>query len=81
MSKKKDRAWFVCPQWAELSARQFATENEAARALGVHPRVLAKLGAGRPLAKSSLRRVLQRLANRHQAGTSVDELIVDTRSR
>jgi len=26
MSKKKDRAWFVCPQWTELVSRHYASE-------------------------------------------------------
>ena len=43
MSKKKDRAWFVCPQWAELVSSQYASDVDAARALKTEPKVLARL--------------------------------------
>jgi hypothetical protein len=33
MSKKKDRAWFVCQQWAELVSRHYPNDEIAARAL------------------------------------------------
>ena len=33
MSKKKDRGWFICPQWAELISRHYASDIEAGRAL------------------------------------------------
>ena len=37
MSKKKDRAWFVCRQWADLVSRHYASDLEAGRALKADP--------------------------------------------
>jgi hypothetical protein len=42
MSKKKDRGWFICPQWAELISRHYASDIEAGRALKADPKVLSK---------------------------------------
>ena len=42
MSKKKDRAWFVCRQWADLVSEHYASDTEASRALKVDPKVLTK---------------------------------------
>jgi hypothetical protein len=81
MSKKKDRAWFVCPQWADLVSRHYETDTEAASALKVDPKVLAKLRSGTPVAKSSLLKMLRRTAHRHDLGSPVADLVVDTRSR
>ena len=53
MSKKKDRSWFVCPQWAELVSGQYASDAEAARALKTDPKVLAKLRSRTPVARST----------------------------
>jgi hypothetical protein len=41
MSKKKDRGWFICPQWAELISRHYASDIEAGRALKADPKVLS----------------------------------------
>jgi hypothetical protein len=81
MSKKNDRAWFVCPQWTNLVAGLYADDIEAGRALNVNPRVLAKLRSQTPVAKSTLRAMLRRVAEQRGLGTAVDELVVDTRSR
>ena len=43
MSKKKDRAWFVCPQWADMMARHYANDAEAGQALKADPKVPATL--------------------------------------
>ena len=80
MSKKKDRAWFVCPQWPDLIDRHYPDDATAARALHADPKVLARLRQQTPVAKSTLLRMMQRLAGLHRLGVSVDALIVDTRS-
>ena len=79
MSKKKDRGWFICPQWAELISRHYASDIEAGRALKADPKVLSKLRSGTPVAKSTLLRMLRRYAGRHDLGSAVTELVVDTR--
>ena len=81
MSKKNDRAWFVCPQWAALVSGHYASDAEAARALKTDPKVLARLRSGTPVAKSTLLRLLQVLASRHDVGAPIAYLVVDTRSR
>jgi septal ring-binding cell division protein DamX len=81
MSKKKDRSWFVCPQWAELVSGHYASDAEAARALETDPKVLARLRLRTPVAKSTLLRILQAFANRHDVGLPIADLVIDTRSR
>ena len=81
MSKKKDRAWFVCPQWGEFVSQHYGSDTAAGRALNAHPRVLTKLRAGTPVPKSTVLRMLRRLASRHNLGTDLGDLVVDTRSR
>ena len=80
MSKKKDRAWFVCRQWADLVGQHYASDTEASRALKADPKVLAKLRSGTPVAKSTLLKMLRRYASRHDLGSAVADLVVDTRS-
>jgi hypothetical protein len=80
MSRKKDRAWFVCPQWAALVSSHYASDAEAGRALKMDPKLLAKLRAGTPIPKSNLLRSLQVLASRHDIGGPAADLVVDTRS-
>jgi hypothetical protein len=81
MSKKKDRAWFVCGQWADMVSPHYASDIEAGRALKADPKVMAKLRAGIPVPKSTLLRMLRRYANRHDLRSPVADLVVDTRSR
>lgn len=81
MSKKKDRAWFICPQWVELVSSHYADDDEAARALKTDPKVLARLRLRTPVAKSTLLRLLQAFANRHDVGSPIADLVIDTRSR
>lgn len=80
MSKKKDRAWFVCPQWAELVSQHYASDAEASLALKADPRVLTKLRAGTPVAKSTLLKMLHRYQSQHRLEATVTDLVVDTRS-
>jgi len=79
MSKKKDRAWFVCRQWGNLVSQHYASDIEASRALKADPKVLAKLRSGTPVAKSTLLKMLRRYAGRHDVGLAVADLVVDTR--
>ena len=81
MSKKKDRAWFVCPKWSDLVSEHYASDNEAGRALKAHPKVLAKLRAGTPVPKSTVLKMLRLYRSRHNLGTAPADLVVDTRSR
>ena len=81
MSKKQDRAWFVCPTWAHLVARHYASDAEASRALKTAPKVLAKLRARTPVPKSTVLHCLHALARQHDIGAPVTDLVVDTRSR
>jgi hypothetical protein len=81
MSQKKSRGWFVCPTWTDLVARYYGTDRDAARALDVDTKLLAKLRAGTPIAKSSVLRLLRRHGSRHDLGSPVADLVVDTRSR
>jgi len=79
MSKKKDRAWFVCRQWTDLVTRHYASDIEAGRALKADPKVLARLRLGIPVAKTTLLKMLRRYAGRHDLGSAVTDLVVDTR--
>jgi hypothetical protein len=80
MSKKKDRAWYVCPQWPDLVSRHYDSDAEAAQTLKTDAKVLARLRAGTPVARSTLRRVLTRYASHHPLGSPMDDLIIDTRT-
>jgi hypothetical protein len=81
MSKKKDRAWFVCPQWNDLISQNYASDTAAGLALKAHPKILTKLREGTPVPKSTVLKMLRRLASRHNLGTDLADLVVDTRSR
>ena len=80
MSKKNDRAWFVCPQWAELVSAHYASDTEASRALKADTKVLTKLRAGTPVSKSTILKMLRGYATRHDLGSPLADLVVDTRS-
>jgi hypothetical protein len=80
MSKKKQRAWFVCPRWNELVAPHYADDAAAAHALRTSPRVLAQLRAGTPMARATVLKLLRRYAAQHILGSNVQELVIDTRS-
>ena len=80
MSKKNARAWFVCREWGDLVAKHYASDTEASRALDANPRVLAKLRSGTPVAKSTLLKILRRYATRHDLGSPLADLVIDTRS-
>ncbi|MBV8089729.1 MAG: hypothetical protein JO139_09165 [Alphaproteobacteria bacterium] len=81
MSKKKDRAWFVCPQWAELVSQHYGDDAEAGRAMKADPKVMTKLRSGTPVPKSTALKMLRRYQRRHGLEAAVTDLVVDTRSR
>ena len=81
MSKKKDRGWFVCPQWAELVSGHYASDIEAARALETDPKVLARLRSRTLVARSTVLRALRAFASRHAVESPIADLVIDTRSR
>ena len=81
MSKKKDRAWFVCPQWGDMVSQHYADDAEAGAALKADPKVLAKLRAGTPVPKSTALKMLRRYESRHGLAANVTDLVTDTRSR
>ena len=81
MSKKKDRAWFVCPQWAELVSRHYGDDAKAGQALKADPKVLTRLRTGTPVPKSAALKMLRRYQSRHGLEAAVTDLVVDTRSR
>jgi hypothetical protein len=80
MSKKKDRAWFVCPQWAELASQHYVDDDKAGQSLKADPKVLGKLRSRTPVAKSTLLKMLHRFAKLHHPRIEADSLVVDTRS-
>jgi hypothetical protein len=81
MSAKKQRAWFVCPQWQTLVADHYPGDAEAARALHTDPKVVEKLRTGAPVAKSTVLKMLRQVARRHRLGAPIEDLVVDTRTR
>jgi hypothetical protein len=72
MAKKKDRAFFICPRWNEVEGKT--------KTIPVHERTLAAIKAGRPVARSTLRKAL--LAARQASGSmfDVNSYIVDQRT-
>jgi hypothetical protein len=81
MSKKKDRGWFICPQWAELVSRHYPDDAAAARALRSDPKVLARLRQKTPVAKSTALKMLRRFGALHPIEDLAGALVVDTRPR
>jgi hypothetical protein len=79
MSKKRDRAWFICRQWADMVSEHYPNDIEAGRALKVDVKVLAKLRSATPVPKSTLLKMLRRYASRHDLRSGVADLVVDTR--
>ncbi len=79
MSKKKDRAFFICPRWNEVAdtSRLAASSTTPIRA---NEKNLTAIRAGRPVARSTLRKAL--LAARQASGSmfDVDAYIVDQRT-
>ena len=72
MARKKERAFFVCPQWAEVPGAADAGK-------AVNAKTLSAIAAGRPVAHSALRAAL--MAALRASGTifDVETYIVDRR--
>ena len=70
MAGKKERSYFVCPQWNEVP--------------GVAPagtdKTVAAIAAGKPVARSALRRALTAARLRSGKPFDVDAYIVDSRT-
>jgi hypothetical protein len=81
MSKKKSRAWFICPQWQSLVAKHYPSDTAAAGALRTNPRILAKLRSETPVAKSTLLKALRQSTSKHLGGMVPATLVVDIRRR
>ena len=79
MAKKKDRAFFTCPRWNEIADGLGRDASGERTTLPIHPRTLAALQGGRPLARSTLRHAL--LAARRSGGKlfEVEQYITDQR--
>ena len=81
MSKKKERAFFVCPRWNELVLPWQVTASLAANGLAPGlARIMSALNGGQPVARSMLRKAL--FAVRQASGVmfDVDAYIVDRRT-
>jgi hypothetical protein len=80
MARKKDRAFFVCPRWKEITDVSTTGSPGMATPVRVHQKTLAAINEGRPLARSTLRKAL--LAVQHVSGLmfDVDVYIVDQRT-
>jgi hypothetical protein len=80
MAKKKDRAFFICPRWNEVPGAPRVGASGMAIPIAVHEKTLAAISAGRPVARSTLRKAL--LAARRASGSmfDVDAYIVDQRA-
>ena len=79
MAKKKDRAFFICPRWNEVADAPRTGASGATAPIPVHEKTVAAIKAGRPVARSTLRKAL--LAVRHASGSmfDIDAYIVDQR--
>jgi hypothetical protein len=75
MAKKKERAFFICPHWNEVAA----APSGAAAPLQVHEKTLAAIKAGRPVARSTLRKALRAVRRMSGSMFDVDAYIVDQR--
>jgi hypothetical protein len=70
MAQKKSRAWFTCPRWTEIAG---STPTQ------VSPKTVTLLKAGKPMARSTIRRALLMVRQTSGSLLDVDELIVDQR--
>jgi hypothetical protein len=77
MAKKKERAFFICPRWKEVTD---APSMGRGRPPHIHGRILAAIEAGSPVARSTLRKAL--VAVRQASGSmfDADAYIVDQRT-
>jgi hypothetical protein len=80
MAKKRDRAFFICPRWNEVTDTAGIGASGISTPIRVHEKTLAAIKGGRPVAGSTLRKAL--LAARQASGSmfDVDAYIVDQRT-
>jgi hypothetical protein len=80
MSKKKDRAFFICPRWNEVADTSRLAASSMTTPIRGNEKNLTAIRAGRPVARSTLRKAL--LAARQASGSmfDVDAYIVDQRT-
>jgi hypothetical protein len=76
MAKKKNRAFFICPRWNELTA----TSRTGQSGIGISAKTLSAIKEGQPVARSTLRRALEAARAASGAMFDVDAYIVDRRS-
>ena len=77
MAKKKERAFFICPRWKEVTD---APRMERGRPPHIHERTLTAIEAGRPVARSTLRKALMAVRQASGSMFDVDAYIVDQRA-
>ncbi len=70
MAGKKERAYFVCPQWAEVPGSIAADKDKT----------IAAIAAGKPVVRSALRRALTAARLRAGKPFDIDAYIVDSRT-
>ena len=80
MAKKKDRAFFICPRWNEVADTSRLAASGMTTPIRGNEKNLTAIRAGRPVARSTLRKAL--LAARQASGSmfDVDAYIVDQRT-
>ena len=80
MSKKKDRAFFICPRWNEVADTSRLAASSMTTPIRGNEKNLTAIRAGRPVARSTLRKAL--LAARQASGVmfDIDAYIVDQRT-
>jgi hypothetical protein len=74
MAKKKDRAFFICPQWNEVVPSGMTTP------IRVHEKTLAAIKEGLPVARSTLRKALLAVCQASGSMFDIDAYIVDQRA-
>jgi hypothetical protein len=80
MAKKKDRAFFICPRWNEVADVPRIGASGTTTPIPINEKTIAAIKAGRPVARSTLRKAL--LAARRASGSMFDinAYIVDQRA-
>jgi hypothetical protein len=70
MAGKKERAFFVCPQWSDVPGTIEAGKDKT----------IAAIAAGKPVVRSALRRALTAARLRAGKPFDIDAYIVDSRT-
>jgi hypothetical protein len=80
MAKKKDRAFFICPRWKEVADASRTGASGMPTPIHVNEKTLAAIKAGRPVARSTLRKALLAACQASGEIFDLDAYIVDQRS-